>query len=180
MAAELVLFVLTRDYASDHKKLELFIYFRFHLNLKDMNDEKHPLKVNKFWTNPDYLGKLHTYCLPTIKPNSREYSTGINNCEVSLDISIKLHTKKDNVLVLDSDFTQFYEVVLSNTENKEVTAMDKTLFSYRINETFKEVITYLESNIPLNTFAMPRPLIDGPEKIDLANDIFEKLIKHPS
>lgn len=105
---------------------------------------------------------------------------GTNNREVNLDISIKFHTSSGKTLVLEAAFNQYYEVVLSNAENKEGRTMDKMLFEHRVISTFEQVTLSLKNKTPLHIFEILPPLISGVETADLADDIFEKLIKLPS
>ncbi|MGN6181423.1 MAG: hypothetical protein ACTHNW_19725 [Mucilaginibacter sp.] len=142
-----------------------------------MSDEKFPLKTINHWINPDYINKIHTYCIPTIKSNSKEYPVGNNKFEISLDISIKFYTKDTNVLVMDSNFNQFYEVQLTD---KSLLPTDRLLFQHRIFQTFGDINLYLQSNVPLGIFEITPLLLAGGEKVDLADDIFEKLTIHLS
>ncbi len=111
---------------------------------------------------------------------SKEYYIDKNKREVSIDISIKLFTKKDNVLVFDGLFNRYFTVVISDIDNEKVLKVDENVFTHEVHATFSEIEKYLQSSLRVNIFEIQAPLIDGVEQAKIAEDIFLKLKTLPS
>lgn len=137
----------------------------------------HKLKTNPIYVNPDYLDKKPTFAICAFDVKETIDAWGLNR-QLSLNITITFDSKDDKTNIIKADFSRFFDIQLHADENEHRKTYFN-LFLYEIYDTFSEMLTYVDKNVPPEIVEAKNPLIEGYEKETTALSLYEKLIKPP-